>query len=94
MQHVLFQRGDDQQHEIGAVRPCLVHLVRADDEVLAQHRDVDRGADRVQVGQRAAEPAALGEHRDRPRAAGRVHPGQRRRVGDGGELRRETGWPA
>ena len=26
-QRVLLQRGDDQQHQVGAVRPGLVHLV-------------------------------------------------------------------
>ena len=43
-QGVLLEGGDDEQHEVGAVRPRLPHLVAADDEVLAQHRDVDRGA--------------------------------------------------
>ena len=38
-QGVLLERRDDQQHEVGAVRAGLPHLVRRDDEVLAQHRD-------------------------------------------------------
>ena len=81
-QRVLLQRRDDQQHEVGAVRAGLVHLVRADDEVLAQHRDVDGGAHRVEVVERAAEPAPLGEHADRrarrpPRSRRPARPGRR-----------------
>ena len=71
-ERVLLQRGDDQQDDVGAVRPGLVHLVAADDEVLAQDRDVDDGADGVEVGLRAAEAAPLGEHADHPGAAGGV----------------------
>ena len=77
--------------------PCsagLVHLVGADDEVLAQHRNVDRGADRVQVGQRAAEPALLGEHADHARAAVCVVLRQRGRVGDRRPARPWTGCAA
>ena len=85
-ERVLLQGGDDQQHDVGAVRPRLVHLVAADDEVLAEDRDVDDRADRVQVGLRPAEPAPLGQHADDPRAAGRVLGGQLGRVGDGGEV--------
>ena len=38
-QRVLLERRDDQQQHVGAVRAGLVDLIRADDEVLAQHRD-------------------------------------------------------
>ena len=82
VERVLLQRGDDQQHEVGAVRPRLVQLVRADDEVLAQHRDVHGRAHGGEVGQRAAEPALLGEHADHARAAGGVGRGERGGVGD------------
>ena len=68
-QRGLLQRRDDQQQHVGAVRPRLVDLVRADDEVLAQHRDRHRGAHRVQIVERAVEPALLGEHADDAGAA-------------------------
>ena len=71
-ERVLLERGDDEQDDVGAVRPGLVHLVAGDDEVLAQHRHVDGGAHRVEVGLRAAEAAPLGEHADHPGAAGGV----------------------
>ena len=64
----------------------LPQLVAGDDEVLAQHRDVDRGAHGVQVGERPAEPALLGEHADDGGAAGLVVGGERGRVVDGREL--------
>lgn len=50
-QHVLLQRSDDQQDDVRAVRAGLVDLVRADDEVLPQDRDVHRRTDRVQIVQ-------------------------------------------
>lgn len=84
-QGLLVEGGDDQQGEVGAVRPGLPQLVRGDDEVLAQDRDVDLGADRLQVGERAAEAALLGEDRDDGRAARLVVRGERGRVGDGGQ---------
>ena len=77
-QRVLLQRGDDEQHDVGTVRAGLVHLVAGDDEVLAQHGDVDGGPDGGQVGLRAAEAAPLGEHADHPRAAGGVLRGRAR----------------
>ncbi len=39
--HVIQRRGD-QQHAVGAERARLVHLVRIDDEILAQHRQARR----------------------------------------------------
>ena len=79
------ERGDDEQHEVGARGARLEHLVRRRDEVLAQHGQRDRGADGLEVGERAAEPAALGEHADRARAAElvaarRARPGRRCRA--------------
>ncbi len=85
-QRLLLERGDDEQHQVGAARAGLPQLVARDDEVLAQHRDVDRGAHRVQIGQRAAEPALLGEHADAGRTAGFVVGGERGRVVDACEL--------
>ena len=90
IERVLLERGDDQQHQVGAVRASLVHLVARDDEVLAQHRHLDRRTDRDQVIEAAAEPSALGEHRHAPSAAGRVLAGQFGRVGDLGQRRRAT----
>ena len=84
-ERVLLERGDDEQDDVGAVGAGLVHLVAADDEVLAQHRDVDDGADGVEVGQRAAEAAPLGEHADDAGAAGLVLAGERGGVGDVGQ---------
>ena len=56
-----------------------------DDEVLAQHRDVDLGPDGLQVGERAAEAALLGQDGDHGRTARLVVGGQAGRVGDRGE---------
>ena len=53
VERVLLQRGDDQQHQVGPERPRLVHLVRADDEVLAQDRDADGRTHRGEIGQRS-----------------------------------------
>ena len=66
------ERGDDQQDRVGARRGRLVELVRVDDEVLAQHGSVRRGARRAQVVERAAEVERLGQHRQRGRAAALV----------------------
>lgn len=84
-QRLLLQGGDDQEHQVGSVRPRLPELVRGDDEVLAQDRDVDLGPDGLQVGQRAAEAAPLGQYGDDGRAARLVVGGERRGVGDGGQ---------
>ena len=66
------QRGDDQQDRVGARGGGLVELVRVDDEVLAQHRQVRGRARRVQVVERAAEVERLGEDRQRGGAAALV----------------------
>ena len=42
---VLVEGGDDEEDEVGAVGPGLEDLVGGDDEVLAEHRDLDFGAD-------------------------------------------------
>ena len=55
---------------------------------------VDRGADRAQVVEAAAEAALLGEHADRGGAAGLVVGGQRGRVGDRRPGRPCSGWTA
>ena len=65
----LVERGDDEQDEVGAVGSRLEHLVGVDDEVLAQHRDVDRGADGREVSQGATEAALLGQDADGARPA-------------------------
>ena len=82
---VLVERGDDQQRQVGAGGAGLPQLVGGDDEVLAQHRDVDGGAHGDEVGEAAAEAALLGEHADRRGTTGCVVGGQRGRVGDRGQ---------
>ena len=85
-QLVVVQRRDDQQHQVGAGGAGLDHLVAVDDEVLAQHGYVDRGPDRAQVVEAAAEPALLGQDAHRGGSARGVLPGQRGRVRDLGEV--------
>ena len=85
LQGGLVQGGHDQQREVGAVRPGLPQLVRGDDEVLAQDRDVDLGAHGLQVGERTAEAALLGQYGDDGGAARLVVGGEPGRVGDRGE---------
>ena len=85
-QVVVGQRRDDEQHEVGAGRAALEELVALDDEVLAQQRGLDRGADRPQVVEAAAEPALLGQHADRGGPARGVRRGERGGVGDVGEV--------
>ena len=81
-QGVVVERGDDEQRQVGAGGAGLDQLVAGDDEVLAQHRDVDGGADGAQVVEAAAEAALLGEHADRGGTAGGVLP-RRGRPGRG-----------
>ena len=66
-QVVGLERGDDQQDRVGARGRRLVELVRVDDEVLAQHRQVGHRARGAQVVERAAEVERLGEDRQRRR---------------------------
>src|SRR5699024_6473490 len=54
--------GDDEQDDVGPVRPGLVELVLVDHEVLAQDRDVHGGAYGVEVVEAAGEAAGFGEH--------------------------------
>ena len=77
-QHVLLEGGHDEQDQVGAVGAGLPDLVGGDDEVLAQHRDVDGGANRGEVGEAAGEPALLGQDADDARAADLVVAGERR----------------
>ena len=79
------QGRDDEQHQVGAGGPSLVHLVLAHHEVLAQQGQVHRGTHSHQVGQRPPEPAALGEHRDRRGAGELVGAGEVGRLTDGGQ---------
>ena len=93
-QRVLLECGDDEQSQVGPVDPGLPQLVARDDEVLAQHRHVDRATHRDQVVEAAAEAAPLGEDADDRGAAGLVVGGERRR---GPRSRRAppwTGWTA
>ena len=79
---LLLERCDDEQGDVGAVRPALPQLVGRHDEVLAQQRHRDASAYGVQVGQAPAEAALLGEDADDRGAPGLVVLGQRGRVGD------------
>ena len=79
---LVVERRDDEQHEIGARRARLEHLVGRRDEVLAQHGKRHSGPNRFEVGERTAELATLGEHADRARAAELIAAGERSRVGD------------
>ena len=65
----------EQQHEVGAGGAEEVELPGIDDEVLGEDRDGDRGTDRAQVVDRAAEPVRLAQDRDRRGAAGGVRAG-------------------
>ena len=67
----------EQQHEVGAGGAEQRQLDLLDHEVLGQDRDRDRGPDRAQVVDRAAEPVRLAQDRDRRRAAGLVGAGPR-----------------
>jgi hypothetical protein len=55
-------------------------LIRLEDEVLAQARQVDRGAGRAEMRIGALKPGLLGQHRETGSAAGGVGAGQRRRL--------------
>jgi hypothetical protein len=78
--------GDDQQDQVSAVRAGFPDLVLVDHEVLAQHRNVHRGTDGVQIGERAAEAALLGQDTDHGGPAVGVLRGERRGVRDAGEV--------
>jgi hypothetical protein len=84
-----FERGDDQQDEVGAVHPSFVDLISGDDEILAEHGHGHRGSDGIQVGQRPVKPPLFGENTDHACAATLIGGGKHRRVLDGGQ--RPTG---
>ena len=69
-----------EQHEVRTRRAQQVELSSVDDELLGQHRDGDRGADRAKVLDRPAEPMRLAQHRDRGRATRLVGPRPRDQV--------------
>ena len=71
-EYVLFQRGNDQEHEVGAVSTRLVDLIRRNDKVLAQNRNIDGRAHCVKIRERTVEATLLGEHRDDRRSPGLV----------------------
>ena len=64
------------RHSVGAARDRLQQLIFVDDEVLAQQRHVDGGANLLQVVEAAIEECGLGEDGNRrrsgPRVCGRV----------------------
>ena len=61
-QLVVVQRGGDEQYRIGPHQRRVVHIGRAYGEVLAKHRDADRGPGGLEVGGRACEVLDVGEH--------------------------------
>ena len=58
------------QHRVGAGEPRLDHLARIDHEILRKDGPGERGADRAQIVERAAEIGRVGEHADRVGGAG------------------------
>ena len=62
------QRGDNQQHRVGARDLGLEQLILGNDEVLSQNRNVHNGAYGREMVQRPVEERGLGQHRDRGRA--------------------------
>ena len=48
-EHILLQRRNDQEHKVSAVSTRLVDLIRRDDKVLAQNRNVDGRTHGVKV---------------------------------------------
>ena len=67
----LFQHRGDQQNAIGAGRARFVNLVRLEDEVFAQQRNIHGGADSAQIVERALE-MDVGQNGDRSRSAGDI----------------------
>ncbi len=66
------ERRDDEQDRVGLPGRGLHHLVRVDDEVLAQDRDLHGGAGAAQIGEVAPEVRLVGEDRDAGGTAGLV----------------------
>ena len=81
-ENVLLQRRDDQEHEVGAVSTRLVDLIRRDDKVLAQNRNIDGRAHCVKIRERTVEATLLGEHRDDRRSPGLVRRRESGRIRD------------
>src|SRR5699024_7721116 len=78
--------GDDEQDDVGPVRPGLVELVFVDHEVLAQGRDVHGRAHGIEVVETAGEAAGLGEHAHGSGTAGGVEAGECAGVGNMGQI--------
>ena len=79
------QDGGEEQDHVGAGGAQDGELALVDDELLGEDRERDRGPDRAQVGDRAAEPVRLAQDGDGARAAGLVGSGQGDRIGVGGD---------
>src|SRR5690606_35096690 len=76
----IVEPGQDQQHAVGAEHARLVHLVRIDHEVLAQHRQRAGRARLLKVNIGALEIVHVGQHREAGRTAGFVAARDRGRV--------------
>ena len=70
----------DQEDRVGAGEAGLDDLVLVDEEVLAQQRDRDRGADAGEVREVALEVGGVGQDAQAGGAVGLVGPGDRDRV--------------
>ena len=77
---VVADRGEDDQDAVGAPGAGLGDLVGLEHEVLAQHRQLRRGAGLDQVVRRALEARAVGEHRQAGGAAQLIGAGDLGRV--------------
>ena len=74
------ERGDDEQHAVGAHQSGVGDVAGVDREVLAQHRERRGVARRAQVGDRPGEELGVGEHRQAGGTTVGVGAGERRRI--------------
>ena len=77
---VVIQRGNNQQHQIGAMRPCLPNLVFRDNEILAQHWNFHGCTDLIEIVKRSKESTTFGQHGNRAGTSFFVFPGQCGRI--------------
>ena len=74
------ERRCDEQHTIGAHQAGVAHIVSADREVFAQHRQRHCCACGLQVGNRAGEELFVSEHRQRCCTTSGIGLGKQRRI--------------
>jgi len=78
----------DQEHRIGTVHPGLDDLIKVDDELLAEHGQIDRATGRLQVGEAAAEAGVIREHGEGSGSAAGIGRGDLRHGRRGANLAR------